>query len=502
MKVNLTLRRVILALLAASIILLSSCGGNGGNKTEPSEKTPQEEQSAGKSEENGGNNSMPDFPHEIKTFDGETFTILVEDEPMNFLEITDYDIEEEPGDVLNSAIYQRNIIVEDTFKIKLQSVHTENVRTMVTKTIKSGMNDYDAVALRLANAAPMAMAGECINLNGLSSLSLDMPWWDQNILKDMSIGGNSYLIAGDIFTKHYDAIAMMFFNKKLLTDYNVENPYKLVEENQWTIDKFSELTKGITKDLDGNGVIDYLDLFGLSTQADFLTSMINGSGAKFIEKNNNDIPYFAGASEKINTIIDKVLGFYIDDTYCLHRDAYAKNVTSDKMLQFLVFPQGKSLFFWGLPRYLDLELRSMEDDFGMLPIPKYDSSQERYYATANTWHSYAYTIPQSAADPEKTAYIMDAMAYYGRIHILPAYYDVCLTRKYTRDEESSAMLDIIFNSSVYDIGDIYNLGNYRLNLENMLQKNTNNIMSEYEKSSAKIEKDLDKLITQFEKNAE
>jgi len=489
----------------AIIVIMASCGGNDGKNNEGDVTSENPAQENEKEKTGGESDSMPDFPHEIQTFGGLAFTVLVEDEPWNFLEITDFDMEEEPGDVLNTAIYRRNQIVEEKLEIKLKGVHQgrDKIRGVLTKSIKAGSNDYAAAAMRLENASPAAMAGECVNLNGLESLSLDMPWWDQNILKDISVSGQSYLIAGDIFTKHYDAIAMLFFNKKLLSDYAVENPYLLVKSNQWTINKFGELTKNIKKDLDGDGVITHKDMFGFSTQADFLTSMINGCGVKFAEKDGNDIPYFTGGSEKMDAIINKVLDIYVNDSFCCLRDAYDKKIDFDGMHQFMVFPEGRSLFFWGMARFIEIGLRGMEDDFGILPIPKYDSAQDRYYSTAsNGWHSYAWLIPQSSQDPDSTAYIMDTMAYYGRIHILPAYYDVVLTRKYTRDDESSAMLDIIFNSTVYDLGDLYNIGGFRGALENMIRsKNANNMASELEKAQNKIEKDLDKLITQFESNA-
>lgn len=202
----------------------------------------------------------------------------------------------------------------------------------------------------------------------------------------------------------------------------------------------------------------------------------------------------------MNTIVNKVLDIYVNDTFCALRDAYDKGIEYTGVHP--VFPYGRSLFMWGMTRFIDIGLRSMEDDFGILPIPKFDSAQDRYYSTAsNGWHSYAWLIPQGSQDPDKTAYIMDTMAYYGRIHILPAYYDVVLQRKYTRDDESSAMLDIIFNSTVYDLGDLYNIGGFRNTLEDMIRsKGVNNMSSGLEKLSGKIEKDLNKLISQFDDN--
>jgi hypothetical protein len=502
--VKIKITAIICVCLIFSLIFIS-CGGDGGN----GDGAEQPENPAGVEgiiDEPGdeiAGEAIPDFPHEARNFRGRTFNILVEEEPWNFLEITDFNLEEEPGDALGTAIYRRNQIVEEKLDITLMGVPAtrDNIRRTITRTVAAGTNDFDAVALRLENAGPTAMAGEAVNLNNLAYLSLDMPWWDQNILKDTSVGGQSYLIAGDIFTKHYDGIAMMFFNKKLLADFAVECPYRLVESNQWTLDKFRSLTKDITRDLNGDGVIDHNDLFGFSTQADFVPSIINGAGERIVSKDADDMPYFTGATEKIEAIINRIFDFYLHDTFCSHRDAMDRGIESENMLQFLVFPAGRSLFFWGLPRFIDLELRMMDDDFGMLPIPKWDSNQDRYYATANSWHSYCWLIPQGSGDPEDTAYIMDTMAYYGRIHILPAYYDVTLQRKHTRDEESGAMLDIIFNSIVYDMGIMYNLGEYANNLSSMVRANRNNTASEYERAQGRIERDLDRLIERFLENA-
>jgi len=442
------------------------------------------------------------FPHETRDFGGATFTVLIDRQwDGNNLDVTDYDMESMNGDVMNDAYYTRNTTVEDTYNIKIQAVHNDDISTFANKTIKSGIDEYDAYIPRLMNAGTFAEKGYAVNLIG-TNLTLDAPWWDQNIVKDTSIGGAAYFIAGDIFIKHYDGISMLFFNKKLLSDFGLDNPYNLVNNNQWTIDKFNELVKsdGVTMDLNSDGKMTRDDRYGFNTQADDLPSFVNGSGEKFVSKDANDMPTFTGATEKISNIIDKMLDVYVNYTYDMHRDAYGKEKGSGQLVQFWVFPEGRALFYWGFPRYIELGLRSMEDDFGMLPIPKWDSTQDRYYSTLNNWHSYTYMVPITVADVDKSTYIMDALAYYGKQIIKPAYYDVCLQRKYTRDEESSAMLDIIFSSSFYDLGTVYGLGGYVDALESDIQKNKNPMTTDYDKLQNKINTDLTKLIDQFEAN--
>ena len=496
--------KIIVALLILSVIfIMFSCNSaqSGGDKS-------GEGNNAG--ENSGSNDGLPDetsveaeipFPYDPRDYGGAPFKIIIDKQwSGNSLDITDYDIEEMNGEVLNDAIYTRNCIIEEMYNIKFEAVHCDDsVESFVNKLVKAGLDEYDACAPRLMNAAKFAAKGQCVNVLE-TDLSLDAPWWDQNIVNDTSIGGAAYFVAGDIFIKHYDGIDMFMFNKKLLSDFGLESPYNLVNNNQWTMDKFNEMVKadGITFDLDGDGKFTRNDRYGFVTQVDYLPSMIVACGEKIITKDKDDMPVFTGATEKVSNILDRMLDIYIDDTYCMHRNAYGKENGGGQLVQFWVFPEGRGLFYWGFPRYMDLGLRDMEDDFGILPIPKWDSSQTRYYAMLNNWHSYTYMIPITVQDVEKSSQIMDAMAYHGRKLIKPAYYDVCLQRKYTRDEESSAMLDIIFSSTCYELGEVFGIGGFIGALCDDLQKGKNNMMTVFEKNQGKIDKDISKLIDNFE----
>ncbi|MCL1859526.1 MAG: hypothetical protein FWF92_09895 [Oscillospiraceae bacterium] len=497
--------KIISVILILSMVFITlSCGSNssdsnGGNPTSDIANSGDVSSGDGTQDDEPAAEIEIPFPHETINLGGAIFKILIDKQwSGNSLDIEDYDIEEMNGEVLNDAIYQRNLIIEETYNLKFEGIHADDsVEAAMNKTIKAGMDEYDAVAPRLMKAAVFAAKGYGINMYD-TYLSLDAPWWDQNILKDTSIGGAAYFISGDIFIKHYDGIALLMFNKKLLTDLGLESPYILVNENKWTMDKFNEMVKGVYLDLDQDGKHNRYDRYGFVTQVDYLPSFVNGSGELFITKDKDDLPVFTGNSEKISNILDKMLDAYVPDTYDMHRDAYGKENGSGQLVQFWVFPEGRSLFYWAFPRYMDLGLRDMEDDFGIVPIPKWDSNQSRYYATVNNWHSYTYMLPVTVGDVERNSIILDAMAYHGRKIIRPAYYDVCLQRKYTRDEDSAAMLDIIFSSTVYDIATVYTIGGFVDALCDNIQKGQINLTSIYEKQVGKIDKEIDKLIQNFE----
>ena len=484
-------------IIAISMIVFTNCGGTDDNIniTAGGDENNSAEENAAVSEPE----DIP-FPHEIPDFGGQTLTFLIDRQwSGNSLDANDFEFEEMTGDVLNDAYYARNILIEEMFNVKLEGFSVEDISGPARRTIQAGMDEYSAIIPRLMNAATFASNGYGVNVFD-TKLSLDAPWWDQNIINDTSIGGAAYFFAGDIFIKHYDGIALLMFNKRLLADLQLESPYDLVRNNQWTMEKFNSMVRAGTADLDGDGQMTRWDQYGFVTQADYVTSFINASGERLVSKDSDDLPVFTGNSERVVSIIDKMLEIYVDDTYCMHRDAYDRDGGSGQLVQFWVFPEGRSLFYWAFPRYMDLGLRDMEDPFGILPIPKWEPSQNRYYATLNNWHSYTYMMPVTVQDTDSVSILLDAMAYHGRKIIKPAYYDVCLQRKYTRDEESSEMLDIIFSSTVYDLGTVYGIGGFIEALEGELRNHRNGVAALYERNISRIERDIDRLIEAFENN--
>ncbi|GHU38386.1 hypothetical protein FACS1894105_12290 [Clostridia bacterium] len=107
-------------------------------------------------------------------------------------------------------------------------------------------------------------------------------------------------------------------------------------------------------------------------------------------------------------------------------------------------------------------------------------------------------VPKSVNDPEQIAYILDAMGYYGQQIIKPAYYDVVLKRKLTRDNESEAMLDLIFSSTSYDLGRFANFGQLASAVESMMTNGTNTYASAYEKAAPRAEKAIETLLKKLD----
>lgn len=99
-------------------------------------------------------------------------------------------------------------------------------------------------------------------------------------------------------------------------------------------------------------------------------------------------------------------------------------------------------------RLLNLH-RNVEHEFGILPYPKFDENQDNYIALDWTGLMCA---PLVAEDHDIIGEVMELYAYYSSEEVLPAYYDIVLGEKLSRDPESRDMLDLIFDGIVFDAG--------------------------------------------------
>ena len=81
------------------------------------------------------------------------------------------------------------------------------------------------------------------------------------------------------------------------------------------------------------------------------------------------------------------------------------------------------------------QFRASEVIFGIVPGPKFDETQDRYYTSYSTYNLGVMAVPATAGDPARTGTVLEAMAAASVDTLSPAYYDICLNGKYIRDDE-------------------------------------------------------------------
>jgi hypothetical protein len=248
------------------------------------------------------------------------------------------------------------------------------------------------------------------------------------------------------------------FNKPLAEDLNLGNLYEMVNEGKWTIDVLLSAIEMASQDLNGDGKHDEFDQWGMQGESFNTAAFILGAGERFFDKDENDMPYITAQSEKFFNAFEKANAINGNFDVCM----FVSNFTSKYPdvwgeCMDVAFTEGRVLFTCvGLNRVT--MFREMETDFGILPLPKYDEEQEQYHDLVSLWAANMISVPKSLSDQERTGIIIEALSAESMYTLTPAFYDVVLKTKAARDEDSAAMLDLIFEARAFELGTLYGWG--------------------------------------------
>ena len=261
-------------------------------------------------------------------------------------------------------------------------------------------------------------------------------------------------------------------------------------------DTLSGMISSVSEDLDGDGNRTEKDRWGMLFQRDTLTSFLNGFGIRVMTKNGEDIPELTLMTDEGVVVLDRIFDLLYQPENCLNVMKYFGDATwSDDMVT--TFEANNALLMW--IRMADVEnLRTMDVDFGILPIPKYTAEQNDYICAVNPYVGTVTCILQTNYDPHMTGYFIEAMAAESRYTLLPAYYDVNLKGKISRDVESQDMLDIIFTHRAYDLGQTYDPGNFSNTLIYMTMNEDRDFASKWASGQKMINKSLEKILKNFQ----
>jgi hypothetical protein len=83
--------------------------------------------------------------------------------------------------------------------------------------------------------------------------------------------------------------------------------------------------------------------------------------------------------------------------------------------------------------------------------------------------------------------------------VIDAYYEIALKDKYSRNIESTDMLDIILQNRVYDLGEFFSLGSFNGVILEMGSQNNHNIASQFEKYRKVMQNDIKKIVKLIDK---
>jgi len=482
-----TLSLLLAALTAAS--LLVACADEGATGGQDNAVTTSDV-----TNDTGPTEYKANIPSDFD-FGGYTFRIYSYPDPASgdFWHDYDFSYTEETGDALNDAAYRRMRDVEDQLGIKFSVYNPpNNGGDELRKSVTTNDYAYDMSCINPRGSATLSQQNILKNLKAIETLDLSAPWWDQNCVSDLSINNKLYMITGDIEIGYKKSIALILFNKQMAADYQIEDPYALMDTGSWTIDKFTTMARNAAADLNSDGKYDDTDRYGLNLYCNFIANGMIASGVKFVTKNEQDLPELSFLSDKTISIWDKYTSLFYDTTTCYSWSRNGKPGTE----AYKMFIDNRALFYFNEFHAVET-LRQMETDFGILPIPKYDESQDRYYHCINPHVAMMISVPIYNSNLDLTGYVMDALGATSKNILTPAYYEIQLKTKGARDDQSEKSIDIILGSLTYDMGYIFDWGTIGQFTLTLVDQGKTDLVSSYTKIEKTVIKQMDKAIDNY-----
>ncbi|MCL1792357.1 MAG: extracellular solute-binding protein [Oscillospiraceae bacterium] len=484
--------KFFLALVAFFMLFaIYSCNTNEDSTENTKENAP--------AEANAEKETEPEIPDNLPEMDfgGYDFRLYLDESQQK-----DMYIEEEVGEIVDDAVYKRNRRVEDRFNINITAVlHPAEWSSGMdgSKAIKAGDDAFDLMMTHGRIAYQYAGQNMLIDwLENMPFTDLKAVWWNQDVNGDSTMFGKLYCPAGDISYRGLRTTFCMIFNKNLFQALGLDYPYDDVAKGSWTLEKFTSIAKNGTADLNGDGIMSpESDRYGLESGNVWCwpTCILYCGGDRVIKKGEDGLPELAMYNERTIDIFDKFFDMANSGAMCIGDEKTAPWGNPDKIA---VFKDGRALFKnAGMGDIV--ALRDMEQEIGLIPIPKYDEETPKYYGLVEAYGGLL-SVPVTVSDLERTSIITEALCAEGYKIIIPAYYEKALKTKYARDDESEEMLDYIKDSAVYDYGymnhtlagDLSSIG------ATLVQTNNPNFTSLYDKNLSKAQKNIEKFIEKME----
>jgi len=316
---------------------------------------------------------------------------------------------------------------------------------------------------------------------------------NQNYIQNATLDGQLYTAVGDLSLYSKASAGCIFFNIELADEHyaslgGAEGIYQLVKDGKWTIDKFTEIVKDKWIDYDGDDKRSTGDLYGFGSSWDsslVCNAFQFGMDVSITQKDENKIPRLSynnaknlEAFKKLYTLAHDCEGVYTNAQY-YNDNSYFTNA----------FINSKMIFHCGPLTESEKFKNEMKDEYGILPMPKFDEAQEGYYTTADS--SYLAFVILEGIEQFRcfnsdftrdylAGAVLEKLNEESYKHVRPNLCEVVLKYRWLQSDRAEdhdlANLDLIIDGCRFDFGYIYSnlCGNISINISKMIRKDANN----------------------------
>lgn len=489
-----SLRFLVLALVVLMILpLVVACKGNGDD--------PKKTTDPNKVVSDPSTDSL--LP--AKDWDGDEFLIL--GRSSSYASISNFEIARDnmPGDVVGDAVWTRNQNLKDKYNFVIaQELVTDTAQQ--AQTLYDAQDDvYDLVIYIARKVFTHASSGYLLDLNDVDYINYDHNAWNKDINASLTIGGRLYAATSKFLLQDKARTYTLFYNRDLARQYEMGQLESLVDANQWTLEKYETLARELMFDIDGGGMGGEKDSFGIAagSRGEDFVALLYGAGFT-LGTNDGETIKLTGPTLAMSNIITEAGKIWFDKNLrATPQDfAAAAGTAVDYDSAAAVFCDQRALFFSGMPSDYDSSLnKGANFEIGVLPFPKLDAAQERYYNFANVTNTTLFTIPYTVSDSAQIGFYLQAVSEESCTTTYPAYIDTKCKVQDAYDELTAKYLDMSFQNVTYDVVTCLDPGGiYTIIRDSITQYNRNAFISLYNAKGDLPQITLQEYIDAFEAN--
>ncbi len=397
------------------------------------------------------------------------------------------------SDRINDAVFQRSSQVEEELGMTIEYYcgADYNSPTEFINSCATGDAQFTIGNVSMLQHIAMVQNGYLMDLNTYGVLDLEAPWWDQNIQKDLAILDRNFALTGDIGTMYKRSIGIIIFNKVMMRDLGEDDPYGFIDTHEWTIEKLVEMAEMVSLDMDSNDKWDENDRYGMVYFSDVICAMEIGAGIKFAEMVDG-VPELTINCEEAIDVLNMASDLLYNEELSYSWSRNGKNEET----AFTMFMADQALFYYGELHAAE-DMRAMESEFGLMPMPLFDEDQEAYHHSVNPNVAAVIVVPITNTEETFTSYALDSLGAASKNILTPAYYDINLQGVVSRDEESAVTLDLVISTLSYDPGYQYikEAGQF---LRDLVHTYSAAFVSSYETNATKMQDTIDKIVEAIE----
>jgi hypothetical protein len=409
-------------------------------------------------------------------------------------------VEKMIGEPVNDAVFERNKAVEDRLDVKIVSIEDVNddayvVTNKAALSVRGGTHEYDILAAACYVSVHQSISGTYADMRKSVYIDFDKPWWSQGFNEVVEYHGAQFTGLSSALLSQYRFAFVTLFNKDLFVDTNQPFLYDYVENGTWTLDKQISLVPIFHQD-NGNNIQDEEgDIYGL-VSCDYVSTDPYWSSCQvdIIKKDEDGDYMFVFDSGKLHEVCEKTQRLFYDTddgTY----DYKMETMNNEQVKIRDMFARGDAAM--ATIRILELEneiMRGMEQEFGVVPMPKFDEVQKEYRTLLHDQFTVVSILTTVKGDRlDEVGAVLEAMASTSYKTVRPAYRETNLRTKIAKDPQSAEMFNLIIDNIYIDAGIIYtiNLDTFHNHYREIMGTKQNTVVSRYKSVTTTASKALE-----------